>query len=238
MPHLDFELKNPCLTFEGNKESDKWRFNTSGKCTHRQGFDQSFTITSGSKSYDGFGIEALVYIEKRPPRSEAQGIPTDKHFDPNDKCRDIIHVTCPGSEIDQPFFEVTASLPPDAYQRLIDTDWTKHTLILSVENEIMGQALVYGGDPDGREIEWHIDKENHVFLKEVRLHFLAHGEQKNHLDEKTSKQTEDADDAPTSNEHVLAAAERITVTIAELRASVIKAAWVLAAVVLVTSFIK
>lgn len=232
MPHLEFELNKPCLTFEGNKESDEWRFNIRGKCTSGR-FDQRFAIMSGNKSYDGFGVEAVVYIKKRPPRSEVKGIPTDKPFDSNDKYRDMIYVTCPDSEIDQPFFQVTVSLPLDAYQRLIDSDWTNHTLVLSVENEIVGQALVYGDDPDGRDLEWRVDKANYVFLKEVRLHLLPHSEQQNAV-----KKSENHNDAPTPMEHMLSAVERITLTIAELKVSVIKGAWVLAAVVLVSSFIK
>jgi hypothetical protein len=68
MPHLDFELRNPCLTFEGDEYSDEWRFDVSGKCTKKKLFNQSFAITSGGKSYNGIGAEAFVHLIRNVPQ--------------------------------------------------------------------------------------------------------------------------------------------------------------------------
>lgn len=229
MPILYFELKDPCLTFEGDEESDKWSLTVSGTCTNWVSSKKKFTVKSGTNSYDGFGAEAVIYIEKRPQRSEVQGIPTNKPINPDDKYRDKIRVICPSLPLEQPFFEVSVSLPHDAYQHFIDADWTKQTLILSVQNQLAGQALVCGEDTD--EIEWHADRENTVFLTEVGLHFLSRGTQRFRRIKGESKNTD-------LFEQVLASVERVTLTIGELRASIIRATWVLAAVLLITIFIK
>ncbi len=180
----------------------------------------------------------FVHVQRRPPRSEAKGVPTDKPFDPNDKYRDVIQVTFPKSEVEQPFFQIIISLPSAAYFRLIETDWTKNVLILSVESEAMGRALVYGGGPAVRDIEWRVDIEKHVFLKEVRLHFLSRGDQDNQANEKTAQESAECDEGPPLIEEMLAATERTRVAIAILRISVIKCTLVLAVVVLIASIIK
>lgn len=237
MVQLSFRLKNPNHIFSATKKSDKWDFRIMGKC--EQGWSsRSFTVKCGDNSYDGFGVEAFVHIKKRPPRSEVPGISILKPFDENDEYRDAILVYCPDSEDDQPFFEISVSLPPDAYQRVIETDWTRNTLTLLVETGLREQALVSGHDPDGSEIEWLTDKQKYVFLEEVTVHFLSAVTREVNLEEQIPQNTEDTENTLTPVEQMLASVDHVIKSIGELRASIIRAAWVLGAVLVVTAFIR
>lgn len=234
MPRLKFELEKPHLVFEGNAKSDNWYFEIHGKCSPKHNSYKSFTIKSGNNTYNGLGGKAIFYIKKRPERSNLQGIPTDKPFDPNDKYRDYIHITCPESDIESPFFQITVCLPPEAYQRLIDTNWLQQKLILSIENEIMGQALIFGNDPDGRDIEWQVDIATWVFIKEVGLHFLPHHDH----DKNKNREQDISNKTNTSIETITANTDRIISKIDELRGGMIKAVYLLGAALLIATFIK
>lgn len=237
MAHLSFRLTNPNLIFEVTEKSDEWDFWISGKC-ERGLNSRSFTVKCGDNSYDGFGAEALVHIKKRPPRTEVPGISVLKPFDKNDEYRDSISVHCPDSNDDQPFFEISVSLPPDAYQRVIDADWTKEVLTLSVETGLREQALIYGHDPDGREIEWLTDKQKYAFLEEVTVHFFSAAPQEVNLEEQALQSTEDVETTLAPVKQILALVGRVTESVGELRTSIIRAAWVLAVVLIVTAFIR
>lgn len=237
MPHIRFCLKSPNLTFEATEQSDEWDFVLGGTCD--QGWHStSFTVKCGENSFDGLGADALIYIKKRPLRTEVPGISVLKPFDKDDKYRDIISVRCPDSKAEQPFFEVGVSLPPEAYQRVIDTDWTKEALTLSVETHLWEKIVIYGPDPDGREIEWLADKQKHVFLEKVSIHFLSAPRKKVALKNRYLDALKNVENTLTPVEPMFASVQRATQSIGELRATIIRATWVLAAVMVVTAFIR
>ena len=237
MPLLSFRLNNPNLMFEATEKSDEWNFVLSGKC--EQGWNStSFTVKCGENSYDGFGADALLYIKKRRPRTEVPGISTIKPFDKDDEYRDIIQVSRPDSKVEQPLFQISVALPLEAYQRVIDTDWTKEVLKLSVETHLWEKILVYGSDPDGREIEWLADKQTYVFLEKVTVHFLSAPQKKLALKNKYLNALKNVENTLMPIEQMLASVEQATRSIGELRVSIIRAAWLLAAVVVVTALIR
>lgn len=233
MARLSFHLTSSNLIFEVTEKSDEWDCWLSGKCE-----EENFTVKCGDNSYSGLGAEALVHIKKRPPRTEVPGISVLKPFDKNDEYRDSIFVHCPDSKDDQLLFEISASLPSDAYQRVIETDWTQKTLTLSVGTGLREQALIYGHDPDGREIEWLTDKQKYAFLEEVTVHFLSAAPREVSLEEQALQSTADAEITLAPVEQILASVGRATESIGELRTSIIRAAWVLAVVLIVTAFIR
>lgn len=171
MAQLIFRLSKSSVHFDADKESDNWDFRLHGQCV-RGWNEESFTVKRGDNSYTGFGAPVVVYIHKRPPRTEVLGIPSDKPFDKDDAHRDIIHVACPESTGEQPSFQINISLPPDAYQRVIDVDWEYQRLHLFIRTGILEDALIV--DPyKWREIEWLVDTREYAYLNIVSLRFAS-----------------------------------------------------------------
>lgn len=228
MPHLQFRIKQPYLSFEVNGTTERWHHNLKGICVRPHG-DHSLTVKHEKKKYDGFGAKTIVQIKKRPPRSEDEYIKIDDRdrisvwfYDQTDEDAHL------GDE--NPHFEASISLPPDAYQRVIDNDWSKQHLILSVRTMLSSRAVTYGHDPNGDEVEWTAGERSDADLESFSLEFCSATEVDDD-EEETAK--------PASPlEQVLASVERATKAIGELRSSVIMAAWLLATVVVVTAFIK
>ena len=142
MPVLTFSLKNPNFMFKATEKSDEWDFVLGGKC-EKGWYSSSFTIRNGENSYEGFGATALVHVKRRPPRVEVPGISVLKPWDPDDEYRDIIRVDCPASKTGKPHFQLSVSLPLEAYQRVTDADWTKESLKLTVKTSLLEQSLIY-----------------------------------------------------------------------------------------------
>lgn len=238
MAHLHFRLERPGLTFKVSQNTEEWILAVTGKC-FRVSADESFVVKHGGKEYEGFGAAASIFIEKRPPITEMPRISIDKPWDPSDEHRDTIFVRCPDSSNEKPFFEISVSLPLEAYQRVRDNDWTKQTIQLSVQSGLMDPFLRYGNDPDGRELNWLTDEQPYVFLEEVTVYFLA-ADQGSKVDEEAEDEfgAEPVEKIPTHLEQMLASVGRATTSIESLRSSIIKAAWLLAAVVFFSAFIN
>lgn len=170
MAQLIFRVSRSRLDFDADEESDNWDFRLDGQCEKGWNLER-FTVKHGENTYTGFGAPAAVYIHKRPPRSEVRGIPSAKPFDKDDAHRDIIRVHFPESMDEQPSFEINISLPPDAYQRVIDVDWTRQRLQLFVGTGVQEEALINVPHEWG-EIEWLADKREFAYLNKVSVHFL------------------------------------------------------------------
>jgi hypothetical protein len=148
-------------------------------------------------------------------------------------------VTCPELEADKPYFEVSIWLPPDAYRKVIYMDWSKSDLALTVENAVMGQALVYGPDPDGREIEWDVDKGNYVFLKEARLHFFPRQKSEVEINEKELREHGRRLELSAGvADDLVNAIDRLTNSFGELKVGMVKAAWLVTSVIIVSHLLK
>lgn len=171
MPILQFRLTSKCLTLEVDQMREDWKLSASALCSS---FQDSFRLSHGGRNYDGNGSQAHLSIRSRPSRVESPGIDTGKPYDPEDKHRDIVRVDfLPERDTHQPYIQLTISLPEDAYHRLADTDLRITKVLVVVENEVLGQALVYGEDPDGRDIVWNADEAQHLFLQRVTVHFVS-----------------------------------------------------------------
>lgn len=228
MPHLSFRIKQPYLSFEVNGSAERWHYHLIGICARRRG-DRRLTVKHENKKYDGFGAKTVVQIKKRPPRTEDQYIKIDDRdrisvwfYDQTDEYAHL------GDE--DPHFEASISLPPDAYQRVVDNDWSKQHLILSVSTMLSSRAVTYSHAPDGSEVEWTAGERSDADLESFSIEFCSATE--------TDDDQEETEKPASPLEKVLASVERATKAIGELRSSVIMAAWLLAAVVVVAAFIK
>lgn len=242
MPYLRIRLNEPALDFRVSQSSEEWELWFGGKSVRDAEDERTFTVKSGENNYDAFGAAVGVYISKRPPRAELAKIPADKPWDSADKHRDTIIVSCPESDDEALSFEISISLPADAYQRVMDADWAKHDLILLVELSITngpeGPVLQYGNHYDANEIEWLADKQKYLFLDDVIVHFLAPPTPIAASIE-NAEALADGEQAPVPLEQqMLASIERATKSIRELRGTAITAAWLLAAVIILAAFIS
>lgn len=232
MPTLHFKIENPCHAFKSNYESDSSRFTCTGSCGH-----EVFTIISSDRNYDGFGVAAHIRINKRAPRIEVIGATALQARSPADKDRDVINVWLPDSEVEQPEFEISLSLPSDAFERLVTLDWNANEVILYVSNEARGQAITYGECPDGSDIKWDANIAKYVFLDSISLHFMPQKKINARFYEKSVAISGDIHNVIPLIERVLHSVERLSDTIRHCRRGVIRAAWGIAAVVIVMSFV-
>lgn len=235
MPYLTFRLDSPRLTFSANDKSDEWTFHLIGEF-ERNRSTECFTIVRGDNSYDGFGIQAIVHINMRLPEANLPATPTRSPSKHGEECRDTIFVHCfddgPSS------FEVKIHLPPDAYQRIIEADWTKEALTLTVHTDSQNDALVYGFHPDGSDVEWLTDKKPYAYLEEVSVSFSPTVSQKVSFEVQTLQANEDDEKPATQVQQIIDSVERATASVGELRATIVKVAWVLVAVMVITAFIR
>lgn len=235
MAVLTFRLESPRLTFSANDKSDEWTFHLIGEF-ERDLSRRSFTIVRGDNSYDGFGVHAIVRISMRLPRIDLPGTPIRNPYKHGEEGRDRIFVHCfddgPSS------FEVKIHLPPDAYQRVIEADWTREALTLTVFTDSQDDALVYGNDPDGSDVEWLTDKKAYAYLESAIVSFSPTVSQKVSLEDQTFQANADDEKPAPLVQQIIDSVERATASIGELRATIVIVAWVLVAVMVVTAFIR
>ena len=106
-----------------------------------------------------------------------------------------------------------------------------------IDCPVSPEYAIYGPDPDGQEIEWLTDKMTYSFLQEVTVHFLSASPKKLKLKKKYLKVLKNIESTLTPSP-MLAPVERATQGIGDLRATIIRATWVIAALVIITAFIK
>lgn len=240
MPALNFKLTSSRLSFSAEEKSDEWTLAFSGTCERYQ-HRQTFTIQGENGSWSGFGAEASVWIKQRRPRGEVAGIPPESPWVSNDDSRDVIHVTCPNEHLDKPYFQISIWLPPDAYQRIANVDWTKQAVSLWVQTPLFGTGelpFVFGGDPDGHDQVWRIAVRPYEFLQTATISLTPTASQKVSLEDQTFQADADDEEPATQVQQILGSVERATASIGQLRATIVKVAWGLAAVLVLSAFIR
>jgi len=153
----------------------------------------------------------------------------------------VIHVTCLNEYIDKPYFEISIWLPADAYQRVANVDWTRQAVNLWVRTPLFGPGelpFVFGNDPDGHDQVWRIAVRPYEYLQEVTISLTPTATQKVSLEVQTLPANEDDEKPATQVQQILDSVECAAASIGELRATIVKVAWVLVAVMVVTAFIR
>lgn len=247
MPSLNINLTSSIVNFTGEEKTDEWRLVLCGKTERGDGY-KSFEILGENHSWSGYGAEVRVFVEKRLPRTEAAGIPAEMPWVNHEDPRDKILVFCPDDHLDQPYFEISIWLPPDAFQRLVDVDWTCQEINLYVSTPLPIEttehkwALIYGFDPDGREIEWRTNIRNYEYLESVTIRFSPAQSQKVHFAKFTNQDEDDDDEGnekigkgtPDPLVQIRDNVESVITSVGALRRSIIRIAWVLGSLLIIS----
>lgn len=236
MPHVTFQLKQRCHTFSSKVGSDDQTLGFSANVSPPF-YQHTFLIIDGEKIYDGFKASVSISFTRRPPRSEVPGIPAQNPYDANDVWRDSFLVSCPEDGDGSPWFSLSVSLPPDAYQRLLDCDMSEQKVELLVETLLMGGPLIYGNDPDGREVEWHVEKGTYTFPVGTSLRLFSKRRKKTRSGAESKVSAPD-DAKIDPNESVIASAERVRLAVEALRKAVIRSVSVAIVVLILVAIIK
>jgi hypothetical protein len=173
MPILTLKLSSKQYSVEANEneETQTLRATASIVLPNRQG--STFHIQHDGKTYDGYAGTASISICKRPPRSANPAIPTSKPWSPDEKGRDILRVDLYGKSGSEAYYQATLYTEENLYQRITEADLRREEIFATLENEVIGQELEYGNDPDGNDIVWNIDSLGHVFLRKVTFSFCS-----------------------------------------------------------------
>lgn len=167
MPTLKFQLRSPRLVLDAKLGQEEWRliFEATNQPI-RDG--DSFKILCRGKQYDAFSTSGTVYIGPRANPAE--------HLSPekNDGAIGSIGVVYPLEDWGEipPFFEANISLSADSFRRLIETHTHVRAIELWVSTAAGENGLIYGDDPNGRELEWWVERSNSTVAESISIRFI------------------------------------------------------------------
>jgi hypothetical protein len=161
MPNLNFLLTNPEIYLVAEKDSEKWSLRFDAKNQRSMVRHTGFVILCDGEQYDGFGTNGRVIIRENADEllEEKPGYIRVDYFDPK----------WPASDNRLPFFVIDISLPVVTFQRLLNVNPEAHLIQLDVNTDFSKGGLVYGDDPDGLDIVWSVEKQNHAYVESIHL---------------------------------------------------------------------
>lgn len=159
MPYLRFKLTNPRRYIEVEKGSEQSRltFDAAPEPFRDAG---TFKIIAPKATLDGFRIKGTVYLQSDVP---IKGKDSTLHciYQSNN---DGVGENCLA------WYEVYVYLSNESADKLMQVDLDKNDIRLDIETPLPNTSateaipLVYGDDPDGKELEWHVRKSNHISI--------------------------------------------------------------------------
>jgi hypothetical protein len=166
MPVINYRLRSRRLIIDASPAAEEWGlvFDAVNQPVDDR---QSFKILSRGKEYDAYSAKGTVYISPKVPRlgqSSAQlgiGIGTVAVIHPPEDWGDI-----------SPFFEAKFFLSAESFRRLVETDTRTSTVELWVTTAMNEKGLIYGNDPDGKELEWWPERSNISNVESVSVRVI------------------------------------------------------------------
>ena len=172
MPILNFLLTNPEPELETKKDSEEWTLRFDATIKRPEGLLNRFKIFCGGEELDGYSSKGNAIITQQTSENESQQSPLHErpghiylhYFPPGDELRN--------SEGLSTAFTIYIRLPADTFLRVLQMNPEKHLIHLGVDTGIENwreEGLAYGDDPDGKEIEWRVEKKNYAHADSIRL---------------------------------------------------------------------
>jgi hypothetical protein len=166
MPVLKYRLRSRRLIVDARPAAEDWElvFDAVNQPVDDR---QSFKILSRGKEYDAYGIKGTVYIKPKVPKlaqssvEQGDGIGSVAVIHPPEEWGDI-----------SPFFEAKFFLSAESFRRLVETDTRTSTIELWVTTAMNEKGLIYGNDPDGKELEWWPERSNISSVESISVRFI------------------------------------------------------------------
>jgi hypothetical protein len=168
MPTLKFQLRNPRLVLDAKPGHEEWRLIFEATSQPVRDGD-SFKILLRGKRYDAFCTSGTVYIS---PRANLPDQPSPERTD-GAVCSLAVVYSPEDWGDTAPFFEVKVSVNADSFHRLIQTPTHVRATELWVSTVMGEDGLIYGNDPDGRELEWWVEKSNLADAESISIRFIS-----------------------------------------------------------------
>ena len=166
MPVLKYQLRSRRLVVDARPAAEDWEvvFDAVNQPVDDR---HSFRILSRGKEYDAYGLKGTVHIRPRvskPAQSSAEqrdGIGSVAVIHPPQEWGDI-----------SPFFEAEFFLSAETFRRLVEIDPRTSTIELWVTTAMNEKGLIYGNDPDGKELEWWPERSNISNVESISVRFI------------------------------------------------------------------
>lgn len=166
MPILKCQLRSRRLIFDARPAAEDWElvFDAVNQPVDDR---QSFRILSRGRDYDAYGIKGTVHIRPKMSRltqssaEQGDGIGSVAVIHPPEELGDI-----------SPFFEAKLFLSAESFRRLVETDTRTSTIELWVTTAMNEKGLIYGNDPDGKELEWWPERSNIANVESISVRFI------------------------------------------------------------------
>lgn len=181
MPLLGFLLESSQLTYSADKESEEWILVSNVKLLKSY---KSFEVFLGSNIYDAFGLDANVKIKQRTPQNIAwvergagfvlkasDGKLAESEI--KGGLGTIALVYWSGDPDFKPSFEIIILLPTDEFLR-VQAYLERFIAYLYIETNLFGPGLIYGDDPDGKDLKWLTDKVEVAIAESISLRVTPH----------------------------------------------------------------
>jgi hypothetical protein len=171
MPIINLRLISKRFSVEANEVTETESLQADASIIEPKWRQSKFAINFEGKTYNGYAGSASLTIKPRPPRVTSPGIPTSKQWEPEEEGRDIFRVDLYGAPGSEAYYQCTLYAQEEVYRRIAQANLKLETIFVVLENEVFGQDLQYGEDPDGSEIIWNVGPLHHVFLRSVTFIF-------------------------------------------------------------------
>ena len=164
MPVLRFQLQSRRIILDASLGKEEWKL-VFGAVSVPVDDGQSFKILSRGKRYDAYRIAGTVYMRPNTSRPEQHppelGVGSVSLIHPPDDLGGI-----------QPFFEAKFFLSAESFHHLLTTDYLSPIIELWATTAMNENGLIYGNDPDGRELEWWPERSNTSVVETVSIRFI------------------------------------------------------------------
>jgi hypothetical protein len=166
MPILKFRLGSRRLILDVNPSAEEWKL-VFDAVNQPVDDGQSFKIRSRGKEYDAYGITGTVYIRPRVASLER----SSKEQPISIGSVAVIHSPEDWGEI-APFFEAKFLVSTESFHRLLETEIQNSVIELWVTTAMNEKGLIYGDDPDGRELQWWPERSNMSEIESISVRFI------------------------------------------------------------------